>query len=309
MITELEKTAIHPTLQARIELFLDAMWVESGLSQHTLDAYRSDLSGFARWLSADGISVWQMVDGGKIQAYLAWLFQHKRNKRSVARFVSCARRFFIWCVRESICIENPTANIDLPKLDKPLPDSLTEAQVEQLLNAPDVSMTLGLRDRAMLEILYATGLRVSELVSLRFSEVNRVDGVVRLFGKGSKERLVPMGEDAINWLQTYLADARPQLMQGKAESEAVFVTRRGDAMGRHAFWHLIRRYAFQADISTHLSPHTLRHAFATHLLNHGADLRIVQMLLGHTDLSTTQIYTHVAQARLQALHQQHHPRG
>jgi integrase/recombinase XerD len=218
------------------------------------------------------------------------------------------RRFYRWLVRENVIRDDPSARIDMPKLGRPLPKVLSEVQVEDLLAAPDVEDPLGLRDRAMLELLYATGLRVSELVGLKLHQMNLRQGVVQVTGKGGRERLVPMGEEAQSWMERYLRIARPELL-GRRQADAVFPSRRGSAMTRQNFWHGLKRHARQAGIAVELSPHTLRHAFATHLLNHGADLRVVQMLLGHSDLSTTQIYTHVAKARLKSLHEQHHPRG
>ncbi|MCL4110043.1 UNVERIFIED_CONTAM: hypothetical protein GTU68_038260 [Idotea baltica] len=227
----------------------------------------------------------------------------------MARSISTYRRFFRYQLRENAISEDPTALLESPKLNKSLPTSLSEANVEALLNATDLNDPIGLRDRAMLELLYATGLRVSELVSLEYKQINLQQGVVRVMGKGNKERLVPMGDEAVTWISEYLNDARKILMKSGGVSNSLFVTRRGSGMTRQAFWYLIKRYAVQAGISQKLSPHTLRHAFATHLLNHGADLRVVQLLLGHSDLSTTQIYTHIANSRLQSIHQQHHPRG
>ena len=245
-----------------------------------------------------------------IQDYLAWRFENKTKKRSTARCLSSLRRFYGWLLREHRISENPVDLIDAPKPDKPLPKTLSEQQVVDLLLAPDLTTDLGQRDRAMLELLYATGLRVSELVTLQLPQMSLNPGVVRVMGKGGKERLVPMGDEAADWIQKYLQSARAALMQQHRPRNDVFVTARGASMTRQAFWYLIKRYALLAGINAdHLSPHTLRHAFATHLLNHGADLRVVQMLLGHSDISTTQIYTHVADQRLQLIYQQHHPRA
>ena len=291
-----------------IEAFLDALWMERGLSDNTLTAYRNDLQGLARWLAPQGLTLLGL-EREHLLAYLSDRLAQGARPRSTARLLSTLRRFYRYQLREGRVSVDPSAQVDSPKLGRPLPDTLSEAEVERLLNAPDLESPLGLRDRAMLELLYATGLRVSELVTLRLEQVNLRHGVVRVMGKGSKERLVPMGEEAVAWVERYLAGARAELLTGHGEAAALFVTRRGEGMTRHAFWALIRRYARMADIHKHLSPHTLRHAFATHLLNHGADLRVVQMLLGHSDLSTTQIYTHVARARLKDLHAQHHPRG
>ncbi len=290
-----------------IESFLDALWSERGLSDNTLAAYGRDLKSLSLWL-------------GKKQSYLlsvthVLLLEYIANRMkkskatSMARVISTFRRFYRYQLREGNITEDPTALIELPKLGKSLPDTLTEKEVERLLNAPLIEDALGLRDRAMLELIYATGLRVSELVSLRYTQLSLQQGVLRVTGKGNKERLVPMGDEAVTWLSKYLTESRPDLMLGKGVCDQLFVTRRGSGMTRQAFWYLIKRYAQQAGIKKKLSPHTLRHAFATHLLNHGADLRVVQLLLGHSDLSTTQIYTHVAKARLQTIHQNHHPRG
>ncbi len=289
---------------AAIEAFLDAIWMERGLSANTLAAYRADLSGFAAWLAAQGKT---LICAGPedLSAYMAT----RKHVRSMARLLSCLRRFYQHLVREGRLDADPSARIDAPKLGRPLPKSLTETEVEALLDAPAVEDVLGLRDRAMLELLYASGLRVSELVSAGVAQVNLNQGVVRITGKGGKERLVPIGEESLSWLERYLREGRPELLKGKL-CAALFVTQRGAAMTRQAFWYLVKRYAQQAGIAAaRISPHTLRHSFATHLLNHGADLRVLQMLLGHSDLSTTQIYTHVAKERLKSLHARHHPRG
>lgn len=289
-----------------IEQFLDALWLEQGLSDNTLKAYRSDLEDCRQWLAAREATLLQ-ASAGDLLAYLSAL--NSGSVRTAARRLSCLRRYYAWLVREGRRSSDPVARIEAPRLGRSLPKSLTESEVEALLAAPEVEQTaLGLRDRAMLELLYATGLRVSELVGLQITQVNLRQGVVRVTGKGGKERLVPMGEEAAGWLQRYLQESRPVLLQGRL-TEDLFPTRRGSAMSRQAFWHLIRRYARRAGIDKPLSPHVLRHAFATHLLNHGADLRVVQMLLGHSNISTTQIYTHVARERLKQLHSQHHPRG
>jgi integrase/recombinase XerD len=290
-----------------IERFVDALWMEKGLSDNTLDAYRSDLAKLARWLSSQGTDLLR-TRREHLLAYLAWNAQQGMRPRTMARSLSSIRRLYRYLVRETRIEADPSALIEAPKLGRPLPKSLTEAEVEALLEAPDTGDPLGLRDRAMLELLYACGLRVSELVNLTREQLNLRQGVIRVTGKGGKDRLVPLGEEASAWLQTYLGEARPEIMRGRTGS-ALFPTRRGGAMTRQAFWHNIKRYARQAGIRKPLSPHTLRHAFATHLLNHGADLRVVQLLLGHSDLSTTQIYTHVARQRLKELHAQHHPRG
>lgn len=295
--------------QQLIEQFLDALWMEHGLSQNTLAAYRNDLASLAQWLNGQQTEL-IAAQQGELQGFLACRFEQGSKNRSAARLLSSMRRFYAWLLRQRRIQADPVALIEAPKPEQPLPRSLSEAQVEALLLAPDIKQPLGLRDRAMLEMLYATGLRVSELIGLQFSQVSIDPGVVRVVGKGNKERLVPLGEEAIDWLQNYMANARADLMARHPPCNALFVTNRGRGMSRQAFWYLLKRYALQAGINPEiLSPHTLRHAFATHLLNHGADLRVVQMLLGHSDISTTQIYTHVAQQRLQDIYQQHHPRA
>jgi integrase/recombinase XerD len=291
-----------------IERFCDAIWMQEGLSNNTLDAYRRDLEGLGRWLSARGVSLEHAARADLLE-YLSACVGKGARPRTTARFLSSLRRFYGYLVREERIQADPTALIDSPRIGRSLPKSLTEEQVEKLLAAPDVATPLGLRDRAMLETLYATGLRVSELVGLSSSQMSLTQGVVRVIGKGDKERLVPLGEEAVAWINRYLAEGRPALIKRRS-TDAVFATARGGPMTRQAFWHNLKQHARAAGIEPKkLSPHTLRHAFATHLLNHGADLRVVQMLLGHSDLSTTQIYTHVAQARLKSLHEQHHPRG
>jgi len=287
--------------------FLDNLWLEKGLSENTLQAYRSDLQQFQTWLVENSVTL-NHVTRIVVSDYLAYLMEQGHSARSVARLLSTMRSFYRYLLRENIVEEDPTALIDSPKLGRKIPDSLSEDDVEKLLDAPDTKTDLGIRDRAMLEILYASGLRVSELIGLELNQINRNQGVIRVMGKGSKERLVPVGEQALDWLEIYLREARPNLL-GAQLANAVFITNRKRGMSRQAFWYLIKRYAHQAGITRKLSPHTLRHAFASHLLNHGADLRVVQLLLGHSDLSTTQIYTHIAQLRLQTLHQEHHPRG
>ncbi|WP_295517365.1 site-specific tyrosine recombinase XerD [uncultured Pseudomonas sp.] len=290
-----------------IEEFLDALWLEKGLSAHTRSAYRTDLLAFARWLEGRGLTL-ETVGRDAVLDHLGWRLSEGYQARSTARFLSGLRSFYKYSVREGRVAEDPTLLVSMPQLGAPLPKSLSEADVEALLAAPDTEDTLGLRDRTMLEVLYATGLRVTELVSLTLDEVNLREGSLRVFGKGSKERLIPLGEEAIVWLEDYLKTARPLLLGGQP-GDVLFPSQRGTVMTRQTFWHRIKLHAQVAGIRTSLSPHTLRHAFATHLLNHGADLRTVQMLLGHTSLSTTQIYTHVARVRLQQLHAQHHPRG
>jgi integrase/recombinase XerD len=293
---------------ALIDRFCDHLWLEDGLADLTLAAYRRDLSAFAAWLRNEAARGLDAAVPGDVESYLAWRFACRTRPRSAARYTSSLKRFYRYLLRENLIAADPTLNLDRPKLPRALPKTLTEADVERLLASADVGTPLGVRDRAMLETLYATGLRVSELVGLKLTAVNLGDGVVRVTGKGNKDRLVPLGEEALQWLQRYLKDARPVLL-GRQLSDAMFVTPRGAGMTRQAFWHLLKRRAHAARIDRPLSPHTLRHAFATHLLNHGADLRVVQMLLGHSDISTTQIYTHVARERLKQLHARHHPRG
>ncbi|UTA49650.1 site-specific tyrosine recombinase XerD [Simiduia sp. 21SJ11W-1] len=279
--------------------------MEKGLSDHTLAAYRRDLQSLAAGAPAETLLT---KTASELQAYLGGRFEQGASARSVSRQLSCWRSFYGYWLREGRIKLDPAAHIDSPKLGRPLPKTLTEADVEALLAAPDVEDPIGQRDRCMLEVLYATGLRVSELVGLTLSQVNLRQGVVRVFGKGSKERLVPLGAEAIYWLEHYVRSARGALLAG-GQSEVLFPSARAQQMTRQTFWYRIKHWAKVAGIEKPLSPHTLRHAFATHLLNHGADLRVVQMLLGHSDLSTTQIYTHVAQARMKQLHQLHHPRG
>lgn len=290
-----------------IEQYLDAVWMERGLSENTLASYRRDLMQYAGWLQTRGQ---RLVGAGKeeLQRHLAWRFAERVKASSTARLLSSLRGFYRYLVREKLVETDPTLLIESPKKGRSLPKTLTESDVESLLQAPDIGDPVELRDRAMLELLYATGLRVTELVTLQSSQVNLRQGVIRVMGKGSKERLVPLGDEAIGWVLQYIRDGRPQLISDTT-NEVLFPSRRGQQMTRQTFWHRIKRYAVVAGIDKPLSPHVLRHAFATHLLNHGADLRVVQMLLGHSDLSTTQIYTHVAQHRLQSLHSKHHPRG
>jgi integrase/recombinase XerD len=291
-----------------LDEFCDAIWLEDGLSRNTLESYRRDLQKFADWQQQRGVSILEVTQAD-IQGFLAHLYtQQKAKASSTSRAISSLKRLFRYWLRQNKISLDPTLQIATPKLQRSLPKSLTEADVESLLNAPAVDTPLGMRDRTMLEVLYATGLRVSELVNLTVAQVSLDMGVVRVMGKGSKERLVPLGEEALDWLQKYLKEMRPLFLSGKL-SDAMFVTQRGGPMTRQMFWYLIKRHAKQGGLDKPLSPHTLRHAFATHLLNHGADLRVVQMLLGHSDISTTQIYTHVARERLKALHAKHHPRG
>ncbi len=290
-----------------VEHYLDILWMEKGLSANTLDSYRRDLLAWAGWLAAEGEGL-AGADEVLLQRYLAHRSGKKLGARSTRRALSCLRGFYRYLLRENRVRKDPTALIENPRLGRPLPKSLTEEDVEQLLTAPDTETAIGLRDKAMLEVLYATGLRVSELVGLTLSQVNLRQGVVRIVGKGGKERLVPLGDEALEQLRLYSRHGRPVLL-GQHQSDVLFATARKGAMTRQAFWYRIKHWAGVAGIDKPLSPHTLRHAFATHLLNHGADLRVVQLLLGHSDLSTTQIYTHIAQSRIRALHAQHHPRG
>jgi len=292
-----------------IDEFCDALWLEDGLSQLTLDAYRRDLKQLAIWLSDAKLTLIGATEADML-GYLASRHSEGAKATSSNRRLSAARRFYRWLVRQGRRDADPTAGLDSAKQAQRFPKTLSEADVERLLDAPDIATTLGLRDRAMLEVLYASGLRVTELVSLRMHEVSLSDQVVRVAsGKGAKTRLVPFGEEAAAWIARYIQDARPALTGGRS-IDALFLTARGAGMTRHNFWHTVKRYgALVAIPAALLSPHTLRHAFATHLLNHGADLRVVQMLLGHADISTTQIYTHVARARLKQLHATHHPRA
>lgn len=290
-----------------VERFLESLWIEKGLSPHTVAAYRSDLAQYQGWLQERGVEL-HCSGREAILDHLAWRLSAGYQARSTARFLSGLRGFYRFLLREGLIEQDPTLQVELPQLGRPLPKSLSEADVEALLAAPDIGEPIGLRDRAMLEVLYACGLRVTELIGLTLEQVNLRQGVLRVFGKGSKERLVPLGEEAMVWVARYVRDSRPLLLDGKP-SDVLFPSLRGEQMTRQTFWYRIKHQARVAGISKSLSPHTLRHAFATHLLNHGANLRVVQMLLGHSDLSTTQIYTHVARARLQALHEAHHPRG
>ncbi|HSD73482.1 MAG TPA: site-specific tyrosine recombinase XerD [Steroidobacteraceae bacterium] len=290
-----------------VNRFLDAVWMERGLSANTLAAYRADLTALARWLEQKDVPIIKTARNDLL-AFIAWRVEAGARPRSTARQLSSFRRFFRYLAREGVIREDPTAQIAMPKIGRSLPKSLSEDEVESLLTAPVVTDPLGHRDRTMLEVLYATGLRVSELVNLKHNQVNLNQGVLRIVGKGNRERLIPLGEEAVRWLQQFVQGPRAEILLDR-QTDFLFPTRRGDKMTRQAFWHIIKRYARKAGVQKDLSPHTLRHAFATHLLNHGADLRVVQMLLGHSDLSTTQIYTHVARERMKDLHAQHHPRG
>jgi integrase/recombinase XerD len=305
--TKERSTALSDETRQEIDRFLDAVWLESGLSENTLAAYRRDLAAFARSNATEGGQL-SAVTRRDIQSHLADRFEQGSSPRSTARLLSTLRRFYHYALREGWVTDDPTFEVMAPKLGRTVPKGLTEAEVEALLEAPDTTTSRGLRDRAMVETLYATGLRVSELVNLTLSQVSLQSGVVRIIGKGGRERLVPLGEVAIEWIERFLKQGRSDLLGGRT-ANALFVTAHGRGMSRQAFWQRIRLYAQMAGISPLPSPHTLRHAFATHLLNHGGDLRTVQMLLGHADLSTTQIYTHVAQERIRQLHQHHHPRG
>jgi len=292
-----------------LDEFCDSLWLEDGLSRNTLESYRRDLEKFSQWLEKQRAAIILETTHADIQGFLAHLVTEQKAKAtSTSRAISSLKRLFRYLLRQNKISTDPTLQIATPKLPHSLPKTLTEPDVEQLLQAPDVDTPLGMRDRTMLEVLYATGLRVSELVSLSVAQVSLDMGVVRVMGKGNKERLVPLGEEALDWLRRYLKGARAVLLAGKL-CDALFVTARADAMTRQMFWYLIKKHAKQGGVSKPLSPHTLRHAFATHLINHGADLRVVQLLLGHADISTTQIYTHVARERLKSLHAMHHPRG
>jgi integrase/recombinase XerD len=292
-----------------VEQFSDAIWLEDGLGEKTRQAYRSDLERLAAWLTKQpGQPLLTEVNRSHLLGWISSGLAEGFKTSTAARRLSGLRRFYRYLLREKLIKEDPTLRIDSPRLPQKLPDSLSEDDVEQLLTEPDPGVPIELRDKAMMEILYGCGLRVSELVALTVDEVNLRQGVIRIIGKGNKERLVPLGEEAVDWLIRYMRQGRAELLKGRP-CDALFPGNRPTAMTRQTFWYRIRHYAQRAGIRKHLSPHTLRHAFATHLLNHGADLRVVQMLLGHSDLSTTQIYTHVARQRLQSLHQSHHPRG
>ncbi|GGA90679.1 tyrosine recombinase XerD [Neiella marina] len=294
---------LHPW----IEQFLDAMWMQRGLSDNSLQAYRTDLKSLFSWLDKRKLPV-EQVQSVDIQSYLNYRHEQGMKARSTARALSTMRRFFQYAMSQQWLVVDPMVLIDNPKLPKPLPKSLTEGQVEALLANPDPAIPLELRDKAMIELMYATGLRVSELVSMTLSDVSLRQGVVRVVGKGGKERIVPMGEEALHWLTHYTQHSRSELLKG-CDSDALFPGRSGNCMTRQTFWHRLKHYATRAGLQSLPSPHMLRHAFATHLLDHGADLRVVQLLLGHSDLSTTQIYTHVANARLQQVHAEFHPRA
>ena len=289
-----------------IDNFIDNIWLEKGLSKNTLSAYNQDLSNFCFWLKGTSL---KKVDRIKLLDYLTYRFEQGYSSRSTARALSSLRAFYAFLVAKNIISENPTSKVDSPKLGSSLPKILSEEDVDKLINAPDTKKPIGLRDKAMLEILYACGLRISELISLNVLNLNIRQGLVRVMGKGKKERMVPMGEQALECVSDYLTYGRDQFFKGNQSSSYLFLSKRGTGMTRQAFWYRIKKYALQSVVDESLSPHTLRHAFATHLLNHGADLRTIQLLLGHTSLSTTQIYTEVAIHRMKELHQEHHPRG
>jgi len=303
-----EGEALPASDEEVIERFADAVWMERGLSANTLNSYQSDLRHCARWLRGTHVTGLLQARRDQLLGYLAAAVDEGLRPRTSARRLSTLRQFYHWAVREQRAATDPTAQIEAPRLGRPLPKSLSEAEVEALLEAPDTTSAEGMRDRAMLEVLYATGLRVSELVALQPDQLSLAQGLVRVVGKGGKERLVPLGDEALDWVTRFMRGSRAELLGGQP-CNALFPTRRGGGMTRQAFWYRIKKHALTAGIRQTLSPHTLRHAFATHLVNHGADLRVVQLLLGHSSLSTTQIYTHVARERLQALHARHHPRG
>jgi len=290
-----------------VDQFLDAIWMERGLAANTLGAYRADLMTLRRGLSEHDIQI-EQAEKADLLEFIARRVESGAKPRSTARQLSSFRRFFRYIMREGLRDTDPTADIEMPRIGRSLPKSLTEDEVDGLLHAPNTDEPLGHRDRAMLELLYATGLRVSELINLKQSQVNFNQGVLRIVGKGDRERLIPLGDESQRWLREFIDGPRMEILLER-QTDYLFPTRRGDRMTRQAFWHIIKRYAQKSGIGKKLSPHSLRHAFATHLLNHGADLRVVQLLLGHSDLSTTQIYTHVARERLKDLHGQHHPRG
>ncbi len=303
-------SAVSPPKAAQqeplIDQFVDALWLQDGLARNTLQAYRRDLAALADWLAEQGTGLARAGEA-ELNGYMA--HRHAQTRATTAnRRLTVFRRFYAWALRERLVLQDPTVRLQAARQPLRVPGTLTQGQVEALLQAPPVDTPLGLRDRAMLELMYASGLRVSELVTLKTLHVGMAEGVLRVLGKGAKERLVPFGEEARSWLERYLAEARGAILGGR-QTDDLFVTQRGAAMSRVMFWMVVKKYARVAGITAPLSPHTLRHAFATHLLNHGADLRVVQLLLGHADISTTTIYTHVARERLKLLHAQHHPRG
>ncbi len=300
-------TSLPKNPKVVVDRFLDAIWAERGLSDNTLGAYRADLLALNQRLVSREVDLVHATRADILE-YISWRVDGGAKPRSTARQLSSFRRFFRYLLREGVIAEDPTAQIAMPKIGRSLPQSLSEEEVDSLLAAPVVSDPLGHRDRAMLELLYATGVRVSELINLKLSQVNLNQGVLRIIGKGDRERLIPLGDEAQDWLKEFIEGPRVEILLER-QTEYLFPTRRGDRMTRQAFWHIIKRYAKKAGIGKKLSPHTVRHAFATHLLNNGADLRVVQLLLGHSDVSTTQIYTHVARERMKELHSRHHPRG
>ncbi len=302
-----ETSAILESSEELIDRFLDAIWMERGLSQNTLGAYRADLMTLGRALAEHDKSI-DKADKADLLAFIAKRVEAGAKPRSTARQLSSFRRFFRYIMREGLRESDPTSDIEMPRIGRSLPKTLTEEEVDSLLNAPNTDEPLGHRDRAMLELLYATGLRVSELINLKQSQINFNQGVLRIVGKGDRERLIPLTDDAMRWIRDFIDGPRMEILLER-QTDYLFPTRRGDRMTRQAFWHIIKRYAQKAGVRKKMSPHSLRHAFATHLLNRGADLRVVQLLLGHSDLSTTQIYTHVARERLKDLHSTHHPRG
>ena len=299
--------AVSAESEALIDKFIDAIWMERGLSKNTLGAYRADLMALARWLPSIGSAV-ESASKADLLAFIAHRVENGAKPRSTARQLSSYRRYYRYLAREKLIETDPTVDIEMPRIGRSLPKSLSEAEVEALLSAPAVDDPLGHRDRTMLELLYATGVRVSELINLKLGQINLNQGVLRIVGKGDRERLIPLGDESQRWLREFIDGPRVEILLER-QTDYVFPTRRGDRMTRQAFWHIIKRYAQKAGVGRKMSPHTLRHAFATHLLNNGADLRVVQLLLGHSDLSTTQIYTHVARERLKDLHARHHPRG
>ena len=303
----MKKTSMQPG-DPEIERFIDSLWSQKGLADRTLSAYQQDMRQFSHWLGTRQQKL-QDAEQSSIQRFLAERFDQGASARSNARLLSTLKQYYRYLIKIGERQDNPTALISAPRIHRSLPQSLTENDVEKLLAAPDLETKFGLRDRCMLELMYSSGLRVSELVGLQVNQVNTNLGLVRLVGKGSKERVIPVGEEALHWLAQYLKRSRPGLLQARVNDDALFISSRGTAITRQAFWQNIKKYLLKAGVKTVFSPHSLRHAFATHLLNHGADLRTVQMLLGHSSLSTTQIYTHIAQARLQSLHAEHHPRG
>ena len=299
--------AVSAETEALVDKFIDAIWMERGLSKNTLGAYRADLMALARWLPSIGTKL-ESATKADLLAFIAHRVEQGAKPRSTARQLSSYRRYYRYLAREKLIDTDPTLDIEMPRIGRSLPKSLSEQEVESLLAAPAIDDPLGHRDRTMLELLYATGVRVSELINLKLSQLNLNQGVLRIVGKGDRERLIPLGEESQRWLREFIDGPRVEILLER-QTDYVFPTRRGDRMTRQAFWHIIKRYANKAGVGKKMSPHTLRHAFATHLLNNGADLRVVQLLLGHSDLSTTQIYTHVARERLKDLHSRHHPRG